>query len=90
MSNYYKKTIVASRRTTTVTLKGGGTMTTTKVNVLLQEVGLNPLVSRMFDPTWREDATRGLTPKEVQEINEMMIRVADSADFLGGLLDVRA
>lgn len=86
MSNYYKKTIVASRRTTTVTLKGGGTMTTTSLNVLLQEVGLNPLVSKMFDPTWREDTTRGLTAQEVNDINRLMVRIAQDADFLKGIL----
>lgn len=83
MSNYYKKTTVMTRRTTTVTLKGGGTMTTTRVGILLQEVGLDTKAAAAFDPTWREDTTRNLTAAAVKEINAEMMR-------LGSLIDIRA
>jgi len=78
MSNYYKKTTVISKRTT-ITLKGGGTVTSTKLNVLLEEVGL-----KSFDVTWREDATRNLDDCTVKEINSEMMRL------VGSLLDIRA
>lgn len=84
MSNYYKKTTVVSRRTTTVTLKGGGTMSQTSLMVILKEMGMD------INPTWREDATRNLPPKDVLAANEEMARLVGQADFLRGIIDVRA
>lgn len=83
MSNYYKKTTVMMTRRTTVTLKGGGTITTTKVGVLLQEVGIDIDKDLRVDPTWREDSTRGLSNSVVKQINAEMSR-------LGSLIDIKA